>query len=59
MRPSSVLLLLGTGVGRSPRPCRSLQEGTGHSVPGRELGSAGVWARMVSTWAGCSGARAQ
>lgn len=59
MGPSSILLLLSTGVGRSPCPRRSLQEGRGHSGPGWELGSASAWARTVSTWAGSPGARAQ
>lgn len=59
MGPSSLLLLLGTGVGKSPCPRHSLWEGTGYSVPGWELGSASAWARIVSTWAGCPGARAQ
>lgn len=45
MGPSSILLLLGTGVGRSTCPRRSLQEGTGHSAPGWELGSISTSAR--------------
>lgn len=58
--PSSVLLLLPlplrTGVGRSlPLPARR----NGNSAPGWELRSASAWARTVSTWAGCPGARAQ